>query len=92
MQNMGKIFSYQNLIIFTAIIIIFFFIKDDGVLEYQQLSSDYSSLVFEMNELSNQLYDLKRDNIRLQNNDAYIEKISREEYFYIYPNEIIINF
>ncbi len=89
---MDKIFSIKNLFIFIIIAIIFLFLKDDGIIDYQTLVTQHNQLLIEMNDLSNQLYDLKKENLLLQNNNNYIEKIAREQYFYIFPNETIIHF
>ena len=89
---MDKIFSIKNLFIFIIIAIIFLFLKDDGIIDYQTLVTQHNQLLIEMNDLSNQLYHLKKENLLLQNNNNYIEKIAREQYFYIFPNETIIHF
>ena len=89
---MDKIFSIKNLFIFIIISTIFLFLKDDGIIDYQTLVTQHNQLLIEMNDLSNQLYDLKKENLLLQNNNNYIEKIAREQYFYIFPNETIIHF
>jgi len=89
---MDKIFSIKNLFIFIIIATIFLFLKDDGIIDYQTLVTQHNQLLIEMNDLSNQLYDLKKENLLLQNNNNYIEKIAREQYFYIFPNETIIHF
>ena len=91
-QYMDKLFSYKSVLTLLIIIIIFFSIKDDGIIEYQKLSREHSELLFKMSNLSQQLYDLKQENILLKNNDDYIEKIAREKYFYLFPSETIINF
>ena len=89
---MDKIFSIKNSFIFIIIATIFLFLKDDGIIDYQTLVTQHNQLLIEMNDLSNQLYDLKKENLLLQNNNNYIEKIAREQYFYIFPNETIIHF
>ena len=89
---MGKIFSIKNLLIITFLILIFFVIKDDGIIDYQKLSSIHTQLLLEEKELENQLYYLKQENQLLKNNNSYIEKIAREQFFYLLPNETIIHF
>jgi len=89
---MDKILSSNNLFILAIIIIIFLFLKDDGIIDYQSLLTERNQLLSNINDKSDQLYDLRQENILLQHNDQYIEKIAREKYFYLFPKETIINF
>ena len=89
---MDKVFSIKNLLIITFLILIFFVVKDDGIIDYQKLSSLHDKLLLEEQELENQLYYLKQENQLLKNNNSYIEKIAREQFFYLFPNETIIHF
>ena len=89
---MDNILSFKNLFILVAILFTFLTIKEDGILDYQKLSNTHNQLLMKLNLLSIELYDLKRENILLQNNNQYIEKVAREQYFYIFPNETIIHF
>ena len=89
---MDKILSLKNLFILIVILSMFLFLKDDGVIDYQTLLNEHNQLLSAVNEKSDQLFNLKRENIMLQNNDHYIEKIAREKYFYLFPKETIINF
>ena len=75
----------------SVCIILYLFMKQDGVIDYYQEYRYYETLVHEYNELSNQLENLQKENQMLKHDKRYIEKIAREEYFYIYPDEIIIN-
>tara|TARA_Y100000746_G_scaffold222193_1_gene222382 strand:+ start:254 stop:523 length:270 start_codon:yes stop_codon:yes gene_type:complete len=89
---MANLFSFKNFIIFIILVVTFLTIKDDGVLEYQSLSNDHKQLLLKLNQLSIKLNDLKNENLLLQQNNQYIEKIAREQYFYIFPKETIIHF
>ena len=89
---MGKIFSFKNLFILSIILIMFLFLKDDGLIDYQRLANEHNQLLSTIQDKSNALYDLKKENIQLQQNDRYIEKIAREKWFFRFPNETIINF
>ena len=89
---MDKILSLKNLFILIVIITMFLFLKDDGVIDYQTLLNERNQLLSKINEKSNQLDDLKKENRLLKNNDQYIEKIAIEKYFYLFPKETIINF
>ncbi len=89
---MGKIFSFKNLFILSIILIMFLFLKDDGLIDYQRLANERNQLLSTIQVESNSLYDLKKENIQLQQNDRYIEKIAREKWFFRFPNETIINF
>ncbi len=89
---MGKIFSFKNLFILSIILIMFLFLKDDGLIDYQRLANERNQLLSTIQDKSNALYDLKKENIQLQQNDRYIEKIAREKWFFRFPNETIINF
>ena len=89
---MGKILSFKNLFILSIILIMFLFLKDDGLIDYQRLSNDRNQLLSAIQDESSTLYDLKKEIIQLQNNDRYIEKIAREKWFFRFPNETIINF
>jgi len=72
-------------------VVLYLFMKQDGVIDYYKEYRYYETLVNEYNELSIQLENLQLENKMLKHDKLYIEKIAREEYFYIYPDEIIIN-
>ena len=42
-------------------------------------------------KLQNELLKIQNENELIKTDKNHIEKIAREEYFYIYPNEIIIS-
>ncbi len=73
-------------------LIIYFFIKDDGLIDYYQTNQSYQKLLNQKHQLTQKLAILKKENNLLKNNKRYIEKNAREEYFYIYPDETIITF
>ena len=89
---MDNIFSIKNLMIISFLILIFLTIKDDGIIDYYKLSNIHSQLLLKETELENQLYQLIKENGLLKNNTQYIEKIARENFFYLFPNETIIHF
>ena len=89
---MDNIFSIKNLMIISFLILIFLTIKDDGIIDYYKLSNIHSQLLLKETELENQLYQLTKENGLLKNNTQYIEKIARENFFYLFPNETIIHF
>jgi len=84
----------MNKLLLSALfcLIIYFFIKNDGLIDYYQTNQSYQKLLNQKYELNQELVQLKKENNLLKNNKRYIEKIAREEYFYIYPDEIIITF
>ena len=69
----------------------YLFIKDDGIIDYYRGKESYQELVIEKNQLDKELQAIKDENRLLKNNKHYIEKVAREEYFYIFPDEIIIS-
>ena len=73
-------------------IIIYLFIKNEGVIDYNTEYNNYYNLLSVKDSLSNRLFDLQLENKWLENNKEYIEKVAREKYLYIYPDEKIINF
>ena len=73
-------------------IIIYLFIKDEGLIDYNTEYNNYYNLLSVKDSLSNRLFDLQLENKWLENNKEYIEKVAREKYLYIYPDEKIINF
>jgi len=73
-------------------LIIYFFVKNDGLIDYYQTNQSYQKLLNQKYQLNQELALLKKENNLLRNNKRYIEKVAREEYFYIYPDEIIITF
>ena len=73
-------------------IVIYFFIKNEGLIDYNQEYNYYYNLLSKKDSLSNELFELQIENKWLEDNKEYIEKIAREKYFYIYPDEKIINF
>tara|TARA_A100001037_G_C15053871_1_gene591419 strand:- start:783 stop:1052 length:270 start_codon:yes stop_codon:yes gene_type:complete len=89
---MGKIFSFKNLFILSIILIMFLFLKDDGLIDYQRLANERNQLLSTIQDESNSLYDLQKENERFKNDPIYIEKIAREKWFFRFPNETIINF
>ena len=89
---MDKIITLKNLFICIILMIMFLFLKDDGILDYRLLLNNKNQLLSKINKKSNELYDLKQENILLEKDNQYIEKIAREKYFFLFPNETIINF
>ena len=80
--------------LFISIIIcllFYLFIKEDGLLDYYKGYNQLVQLKANQLEINEELNQINNENYLLKNNDRYIEKIAREEYFYIYPNEIIIS-
>ena len=80
--------------LFISIIIcllFYLFIKQDGLLDYYKGYNNYIILEEEQSKLNQELKIIKDENRLLKNNNRYIEKTAREEYFFIYPNEIIIS-
>ena len=72
-------------------IIFYLFIKHDGIIDYYREKESYQKLVVQKNQLDQELQIMKDQNHLLKHNKRYIEKVAREEYFYIYPDEIIIS-
>ena len=89
---MDNIFSLKNLIIVSFLILMFIFIKEDGLIDYQRLSVKSDNLLLQEKALENKLYYLKQENQLLKTNNQYIEKVAREKFFYLFPNETIIHF
>ena len=83
----------NKLLLSILICMIFFlFIKSDGLLDYYNQKTYYESLVSKKTKLDKELNTIKTQNHLLKFNKRYIEKTAREEYFYIYPGEIIVSF
>ena len=82
----------MNKILATIAICMFLYLclKNDGLIDYYKEYSYHQTLVNKKNILMNELEQIKIENQLLQNDKRYIEKMVREEYFYIYPDEIII--
>ena len=89
---MDKIITLKNLFICIILVIMFLFMKDDGIIDYRVLLNDKNRLLSTIEKKSNELYDLKQENILLEKDNQHIEKIAREKYFFLFPNETIINF
>jgi len=73
-------------------ILLFLFIKSDGIIDYYSEEDHYKTLLSEKDTLDQELHKIQQQNRLLKSNTRYIEKVAREEYFYIYPDEIIISF
>ena len=83
----------SKILLSLSIAIIFYlFIKNEGVIDYNTEYNNYYNLLSVKDSLSNRLFDLQLENKWLENNKEYIEKVAREKYLYIYPDEKIINF
>ena len=89
---MDKIITFKNLFICAVLLIMFLFLKDDGIIDYRVLLNNKNELLSKINKKSNELYDLKQENVLLEKDNQHIEKIAREKYFFHFPNETIINF
>ena len=89
---MDKIITFKNLFICIVLLIMFLFLKDAGIIDYRVLLNNKNELLSKINKKSNELYDLKQENLFLEKDNQYIEKIAREKYFFLFPNETIINF
>ena len=61
-------------------------------MDYHNQKTYYESLVSKKTKLDKELNTIKTQNHLLEFNKRYIEKTAREEYFYIYPGEIIVSF
>ena len=53
---MGKILSFKNLFILSIILIMFLFLKDDGLIDYQRLANERNQLLSTIQDESNSLY------------------------------------
>ena len=73
-------------------LIFYLFIKNDGLIDYYSEISMYKKLLSKKKQIDQELQIIKVENKLLKNNKRHIEKVAREEYFYIYPDEIIITF
>jgi len=89
---MDRIITFKNLFICVVLLIMFLFLKDDGIIDYQVSLNNKNELLSKINQKSNELYDLKQENVLLEKDNQYLEKIAREKYFFLFPNETIINF
>ena len=79
---------------FISVIICFLFylfIKEDGLLEYYKGYNNFNKLQEKKIKLQSELLKIQNENELIKTDKNHIEKIAREEYFYIYPNEIIIS-
>tara|TARA_B100001250_G_scaffold143644_1_gene122944 strand:- start:248 stop:517 length:270 start_codon:yes stop_codon:yes gene_type:complete len=89
---MDRIITFKNLFICVVLLVMFLFLKDDGIIDYQVLLNDKNELLSKINQKSNELDDLKQENVLLEQDNQYLEKIAREKHFFLFPNETIINF
>ena len=83
----------MNKILATISICMFLYLclKNDGIIDYYKASQHHQTLLNKQNIIVDELEQIKSENKLLKHNKRYIEKIVREEYFYIYPDEIIIS-
>ena len=72
------------------ILILFSFLKENGIIDNEEAKEKYRNLLKEKSMLQDSLQALKTNNQLLKSSKTYIEKIAREKYFYAYPNETII--
>ena len=72
------------------VLILFSFLKENGILDHEKEKEKYHNLLKEKSMLQDSLQALKINNQLLKSSNTYIEKIAREKYFYAYPNETII--
>ena len=72
------------------VLILFSFLKENGILDHEKEKEKYHNLLKEKRMLQDSLQVLKINNQLLKSSNTYIEKIVREKYFYAYPNETII--
>ena len=72
------------------VLILFSFLKENGILDHEKEKEKYHNLLKEKSMLQDSLQVLKINNQLLKSSNTYIEKIVREKYFYAYPNETII--
>ena len=89
---MDKIFNFKNLLFFVILIISFMFVKSDGLIDLYKININERNHISTINELSNELKILKVENFNLENSKHYIEKIARENHYFLFPNEKIIHF
>ena len=72
------------------VLVLFSFLKENGILDHEKEKEKYHNLLKEKRMLQDSLQVLKINNQLLKSSNTYIEKIVREKYFYAYPNETII--
>ena len=77
---------YISLVVATFLIVLLVF-NDFGLLQYFTLKKEYSSLDKELQALLLQQNNLRSDIDKLQTNQDYIEKISREKFMMVRPGE-----
>ena len=83
-------FFLKVLMSLSICFVLYFCMKQDGLVDYYKEYMYYKTLIHKHDTLSTELENLQKENQLLTNDKRYIEKIAREEYFYIYPDEIII--
>lgn len=68
------------------------FIKSDGLIDLYKTSINEKHHISTINALNNELKTLKVENFNLENSKYYIEKVARENHYFLFPNEKIIHF
>ena len=89
---MDKIFNFKNFLFFVILIISFMFIKSDGLIDLYKTNINEKNHISTINKLNNELKTLKVENFNLENSKYYIEKVARENHYFLFPNEKIIHF
>lgn len=68
------------------------FIKNDGLIDLYKTNLNEQQRISIINDLTNELKRLKVENFNLENSEHYIEKVARENHYFLFPNEKIIHF
>ena len=89
---MDKIFNFKNLLVFIFLISSFIVIKNDGLIDLYKIKINEQKHIFTISELTDELKLLKEENFNLENSKFYIEKVARENHYFLFPNERIIHF
>lgn len=76
--------------VFLAVIVVmigYFIFNSNGLLTYFRLKSEVSELEDQIKETRSRISELEKEIDSLRNSDYKVEKLAREKYFMLKPNE-----
>ncbi|PJA95479.1 MAG: hypothetical protein CO129_11470 [Ignavibacteriales bacterium CG_4_9_14_3_um_filter_34_10] len=80
-------------LIFISLILAFFlFFNEYGLIKYFKLKNDLSELSSQINKIDSDLQNMRSEIDSLTNSNFKLEKVAREQFRMIKPNEKVIEF
>ena len=83
----NKLFVRLLYLLIAAVLLAYLFFNENGIVKFLQLKSEIKDLENQINKSEDQLNSLKAEIDSLKNSKVKIEKVARERYHMMLPDE-----